>query len=83
MGAIRNGLALDGSGLIPLCQCVHVLLDYMRAAIRLSALSEAGVTHIMTHDSIALGEDGPTHQPVEHLALRVIPRFVGGCPADW
>jgi len=53
---------------------VPCALDYMRAAIRLSALSEAGVIYIMTHDSIALGEDGPTHQPVEHLAaLQVIP----------
>jgi len=57
--------------------------DYMRAAIRLSALSEAGVIYIMTHDSIALGEDGPTHQPVEHLAaLRVIPDLLVIRPAD-
>jgi len=57
--------------------------DYMRAAIRLSALSEAGVIYIMTHDSIALGEDGPTHQPVEHsAALRVIPDLLVIRPAD-
>ncbi|HEY9710704.1 MAG TPA: transketolase, partial [Oculatellaceae cyanobacterium] len=74
MGAICNGLALDGSGLIPYCATFLVFTDYMRAAIRLSALSQAGVIYVMTHDSIQLGEDGPTHQPVEHIAtLRAIP----------
>ncbi|MBE9016398.1 transketolase [Chroococcidiopsis sp. CCALA 051] len=83
MGSICNGLALDGSGLIPYCATFLVFTDYMRAAIRLSALSEAGVIYVMTHDSIALGEDGPTHQPVEHMAaLRVIPELYVLRPAD-
>ncbi|PSB60610.1 transketolase, partial [Chroococcidiopsis cubana CCALA 043] len=83
MGSICNGLALDGSGLIPYCATFLVFTDYMRAAIRLSALSEAGVIYVMTHDSIALGEDGPTHQPVEHMAaLRVIPDLYVLRPAD-
>lgn len=83
MGAICNGLALDGSGLIPYGATFMCFTDYMRAAIRLSALSEAGVIYIMTHDSVALGEDGPTHQPVEHLAaLRVIPDLLVIRPAD-
>jgi len=83
MGAICNGLALDGSGLIPYGATFMCFTDYMRAAIRLSALSEAGVIYIMTHDSIAVGEDGPTHQPVEHLAsLRAIPDLLVIRPAD-
>ena len=83
MGSICNGLALDGSGLIPYCATFLVFTDYMRAAIRLSALSEAGVIYVMTHDSIALGEDGPTHQPVEHVAsLRTIPDIYVMRPAD-
>ncbi|HEY9846352.1 MAG TPA: transketolase C-terminal domain-containing protein, partial [Candidatus Caenarcaniphilales bacterium] len=78
-----NGLALDGSGLIPYGATFMCFTDYMRAAIRLSALSEAGVIYIMTHDSIALGEDGPTHQPVEHIAsLRAIPDLYVIRPAD-
>ncbi|MBP0000903.1 MAG: transketolase [Cyanobacteria bacterium SID2] len=83
MGAICNGIALHSSGLIPYCATFLVFADYMRAAIRLSALSEAGVVYVMTHDSIALGEDGPTHQPVETLAsLRAIPNLVVIRPAD-
>lgn len=83
MGAICNGIALHNSGLIPYCATFLVFADYMRAAIRLSALSEAGVIYVMTHDSIALGEDGPTHQPVETLAsLRAIPNLVVIRPAD-
>ncbi|MGC9502873.1 transketolase [Baaleninema sp.] len=83
MGAICNGIALHNSGLIPYCATFLVFADYMRAAIRLSALSEAGVVYVMTHDSIALGEDGPTHQPVETLAsLRAIPNLVVIRPAD-
>ena len=83
MGSICNGLALDGSGLIPYCATFLVFTDYMRAAIRLSALSEAGVIYVMTHDSIQLGEDGPTHQPIEHIAsLRAIPDLVVIRPAD-
>lgn len=82
MGAICNGIALH-SGLIPYCATFLVFADYMRAAIRLSALSQAGVIYVMTHDSIGLGEDGPTHQPVETLAsLRAIPNLLVIRPAD-
>ncbi|MFB2769125.1 transketolase [Pelatocladus sp. BLCC-F211] len=83
MGSICNGIALHGSGLIPYCATFLVFADYMRAAIRLSALSQAGVIYVMTHDSIGLGEDGPTHQPVETIAsLRVIPNLTVIRPAD-
>lgn len=83
MGAICNGIALHGSGLIPYGATFLVFTDYMRNAIRLSALSEAKVIWVMTHDSIALGEDGPTHQPVEHVAsLRLIPDLYVFRPAD-
>ena len=82
MGAIANGMVLHG-GLIPYCATFLVFADYMRGAIRLSALSEAGVIYVMTHDSVALGEDGPTHQPVETIAsLRVIPDLLVMRPAD-
>ncbi len=83
MGAICNGIALHNSGLIPYCATFLVFADYMRAAIRISALSEAGVIYVMTHDSIGLGEDGPTHQPVETIAsLRAIPNLLVIRPAD-
>jgi transketolase len=83
MGAICNGIALHNSGLIPYCATFLVFADYMRAAIRLSALAQAGVIYVMTHDSIALGEDGPTHQPVETIAsLRAIPNLLVFRPAD-
>ncbi|MGF1517148.1 MAG: transketolase [Nodosilinea sp.] len=83
MGAICNGIALHNSGLIPYCATFLVFADYMRAAIRLSALSQAGVLYVMTHDSIGLGEDGPTHQPVETIAsLRAIPNLIVIRPAD-
>lgn len=83
MGAICNGIALHNSGLIPYCATFLVFADYMRAAIRLSALSQAGVIYVMTHDSIGLGEDGPTHQPVETIAsLRAIPNLLVIRPAD-
>jgi len=83
MGAICNGIALHGSGLIPYGATFLVFTDYMRAAIRLSALSHCGVIWVMTHDSIALGEDGPTHQPVETIAaLRAIPQLTVIRPAD-
>jgi transketolase len=83
MGAICNGIALHGSGLIPYGATFLIFTDYMRNAIRLSALSEAGVIWVMTHDSIALGEDGPTHQPIEQVAsLRLIPNLVVLRPAD-
>jgi len=83
MGAICNGIALHNSGLIPYGATFLIFTDYMRAAIRISALSEAGVIWVMTHDSIALGEDGPTHQPVETIAsLRAIPNLIVMRPAD-
>jgi transketolase len=83
MGAICNGIALHSSGLIPYGATFLVFTDYMRNAIRLSALSHAGVIWVMTHDSVALGEDGPTHQPVEHIAsLRMIPGLIVIRPAD-
>lgn len=83
MGAICNGIALYGAGLIPYGATFLVFTDYMRNAIRLSALSEARVIWVMTHDSVALGEDGPTHQPVEHIAsLRMIPQLNVFRPAD-
>ncbi|MCS6782707.1 MAG: transketolase, partial [Gloeomargarita sp. SKYG98] len=82
MGAIANGMALHG-GLIPYDATFLVFTDYMRAAIRLSALSRARVLHVMTHDSVALGEDGPTHQPIETLSsLRLIPNLYVIRPAD-
>jgi transketolase len=83
MGAICNGIALHGSGLLPFGATFLIFTDYMRAAIRLSALSEAGVIWVMTHDSIGQGEDGPTHQPIEVLAsLRAIPNLTVIRPAD-
>ncbi|MBN2343657.1 MAG: transketolase [Deltaproteobacteria bacterium] len=83
MGAICNGIALHRSGLIPYCATFLVFADYMRNAVRMSALSEAGVLYIFTHDSVAVGEDGPTHQPVEHVAsLRLIPNLSVIRPAD-
>ncbi|GAX37585.1 transketolase [Nodularia sp. NIES-3585] len=83
MGAICNGMALHGSGLVPYGATFLIFTDYMRAAIRLSALSQAGSIWVMTHDSIGQGEDGPTHQPVETLAsLRAIPNLTVFRPAD-
>lgn len=82
MGAILNGIALHG-GLIPYGGTFLVFSDYMRPAIRLAALMEKRVIYVFTHDSIGLGEDGPTHQPVEHLAaLRAIPHLIVIRPAD-
>lgn len=82
MGAIMNGMALHG-GFIPYGGTFLVFSDYMRPAIRLAALMGQQVIYVFTHDSIGLGEDGPTHQPVEHLAaLRVIPNLVVLRPAD-
>ncbi|MBI4780346.1 MAG: transketolase [Oscillatoriophycideae cyanobacterium NC_groundwater_1537_Pr4_S-0.65um_50_18] len=83
MGAICNGIALHGSGLIPYGATFLIFTDYMRAAIRLSALSQAGSVWVMTHDSIGQGEDGPTHQPIETIAsLRAIPNLTVIRPAD-
>ncbi len=82
MAAVMNGLALHG-GLIPYGGTFLVFSDYCRPAIRLSALMKQRVVYVMTHDSIGLGEDGPTHQPVEHLAaLRAIPNLLVFRPAD-
>jgi transketolase len=82
MGAILNGMGVHG-GLIPYGATFLVFSDYMRASIRLAALMGLGVKYVFTHDSIAVGEDGPTHQPVEHLAaLRAIPGLVIIRPAD-
>ncbi len=82
MGAIVNGLAAHG-GFIPYGATFLIFSDYMRPAIRLAALMGIHVVHVFTHDSIALGEDGPTHQPVEQLAsLRAIPNLTVIRPAD-
>ena len=82
MGAILNGMAAHG-GTLPFGATFLTFSDYLRPTLRLAALSGLGVIHVFTHDSIALGEDGPTHQPVEHLAaLRAIPRLVVIRPCD-
>jgi transketolase len=82
MAAIMNGLALHG-GLVPYGGTFLVFSDYCRPAIRLSALMGLRVIYVLTHDSIGLGEDGPTHQPVEHLAaLRAMPNLNVFRPAD-
>ena len=82
MGSITNGLALHG-GVIPYCATFLVFTDYMRPPMRLAALMGLRVVYVMTHDSIGLGEDGPTHQPIEHLsALRAIPNMNVMRPAD-
>jgi transketolase len=83
MGAICNGIALHNSGLIPYGATFLIFSDYMRAPIRLSALSKAGSIWVMTHDSVGQGEDGPTHQPIETIAsLRAIPNLTVIRPAD-
>ena len=82
MAAAMNGIALHG-GLVPYGGTFLVFTDYARGAMRLSALMGARVIYVMTHDSIGLGEDGPTHQPVEHLAmLRATPNLRVFRPAD-
>jgi transketolase len=82
MGAISNGIALHG-GLRVYCATFFVFSDYMKYAIRLSAMMHLPVTYVLTHDSIGVGEDGPTHQPVEQLAgLRAIPELIVFRPAD-
>ncbi len=82
MGAVVNGIAYHG-GLIPFGATFLVFTDYMRGAIRLSALSHLHSIWVLTHDSVGLGEDGPTHQPVEHLAsLRAIPGLTTIRPCD-
>ena len=82
MGAVMNGMALHG-GIIPYGGTFLVFADYMRPAIRLAALMRRQAIYVFTHDSIGLGEDGPTHQPVEHIgALRCIPNLLVLRPAD-
>ncbi len=83
MAAIMNGIAYHGSGLIPYGGTFAVFAGYMVGAMRLSALSELGVIYVLTHDSIGLGEDGPTHQPIETLAsLRALPNLLVIRPGD-
>ncbi len=83
MGAICNGMALHNPGLLPYAATFMVFTDYMRGAIRTAVVAGASTIFIMTHDSVAVGEDGPTHQPVEHIsALRAIPTLVVIRPAD-
>merc|ERR1719230_2147189 len=83
MGAICNGVARDKTGLIPYCATFTIFSDYMRNAIRLSALAQCGTIFVTTHDSIAVGEDGPTHQPIETIpSLRMIPDLTVMRPAD-
>ena len=82
MGSIANGMALHG-GIIPYTAIFLIFSDYMRPPIRLAALMDLRVMYIFTHDSIGLGEDGPTHQPIEQLlSLRAIPNVVVLRPAD-
>jgi len=82
MAGILNGMAAHG-GVFPFGGTFFVFADYMRPAIRLAAISKLPVTFVLTHDSIGLGEDGPTHQPVEHLAsLRAIPGLLVIRPSD-
>jgi transketolase len=82
MGSTLTGISLNG-GLIPFGGTFMTFSDYMRPAIRLAALSEVQVIYVFTHDSVGLGEDGPTHQPIEHLAaLRAIPHLFVIRPAD-
>jgi transketolase len=82
MGSILNGIALSG-GTRPYGGTFLVFSDYMRPSVRLAALMQIPVTYVWTHDSIGLGEDGPTHQPIEHLwALRNIPQLAVVRPSD-
>jgi len=83
MGAICNAISLDRTGLIPYCATFTIFTDYQRNAIRLSSLSQAGTIFVTTHDSIAVGEDGPTHQPIEQIpSMRMIPNLTVMRPAD-
>ena len=82
MAAICNGMYLHG-GLIPYCATFAVFSDYMRNAMRMSAIMELPIPYLLTHDSIGVGEDGPTHQPIEHLSsLRAMPNMKVYRPAD-
>ncbi len=82
MGGVANGLAAHG-GILPYVATFHVFSDYLRPALRLAALSSHHALFVFTHDSIGVGEDGPTHQPVEHtMSLRLIPNLLVFRPAD-
>ena len=82
MGAVATAMALHG-GLRVYCATFLVFSDYMRGAVRVAALSQAPVTYVWTHDSIWVGEDGPTHQPIEHvMSLRLIPNLIVLRPGD-
>ncbi len=82
MGAIANGMAYH-RGVRPFVATFFCFSDYMRPAVRLAALNELPVIYVWTHDSIGLGEDGPTHQPIEHLmSLRAMPQLVIVRPGD-
>ncbi len=82
MGAISNGIALDGT-FLPFCGTFLIFSDYLRPSLRLASLMGVRTTYVFTHESIFLGEDGPTHQPIEHLdSLRAIPGFTLFRPAD-
>ena len=82
MGAIMNGVVLHG-GYVPFGGTFLVFSDYARSSLRMASIIEAGSIFVLTHDSIGLGEDGPTHQPVEHVAsLRMIPRMELWRPCD-
>jgi len=83
MGAVCNAISLHKTGLVPYCATFTIFSDYMRNAIRLSALADCGTIFVTTHDSIAVGEDGPTHQPIETIpSLRMIPKLTVMRPAD-
>merc|ERR1711972_165409 len=83
MAAVSNALSLHKTGLVPYCATFTIFSDYMRNAIRLAALAQAGTIFVTTHDSIAVGADGPTHQPIETVpSLRMIPDLTVIRPAD-
>merc|ERR1719160_381332 len=83
MACMVNAMALHKTGLVPYCATFTVFTDYMRSAIRMAALSKCGVVFVTTHDSVGLGEDGPTHQPIETIpSLRLIPDLAVIRPAD-
>jgi transketolase len=82
MGAITNGIALYG-GFLPYCATFLTFSDYMRGSVRLAAMQELRLVYVWTHDSIGVGEDGPTHEPVEHIAaMRIIPNMTVFRPGD-
>merc|ERR1712050_762975 len=83
MGAVSKAVALHKTGLVPYCATFTIFSDYMRNSIRLAALSKCGTIFVTTHDSIAVGEDGPTHQPIEQIpSLRLIPNLHLWRPSD-